>query len=125
MLSHACSCCRLRVYKATNFQSTLCCALLRCCPFLQYPAAAFMSQPDYRLLMDRPYRDQARAHLAILSVWMLLEAAALFGMITRVLERTVMCQRCLAFSVTADPHNCCCRAHLHCRAAMPFALFAP
>ncbi|KAI3436487.1 hypothetical protein D9Q98_005904 [Chlorella vulgaris] len=39
--------------------------------------------PDYRLLMDRPYRDQARAHLAILSVWMLLEGAALFGMITR------------------------------------------
>lgn len=29
MPSHACSCCRLRVYKATNFQSTLCCAAAR------------------------------------------------------------------------------------------------
>lgn len=47
-------------------------ALLPCC-----------LQPDRRLLIDRPFKDRTRSQLLVFGAWLLLEATALLGMITK------------------------------------------
>lgn len=53
--------------------------------------------PDYRLLVDRPFADQAKAYWLITSIWLVLEGATMAGMILKLNKirrttiRTITC----------------------------------
>jgi hypothetical protein len=42
------------------------------------------SQPNYRLLVDRPFRDKARSHIAVLAIWAVMVAMAALNLYSRV-----------------------------------------
>lgn len=71
-------------------------------------------QPDYRLLVDRPFADQAKAYWLITSIWLVLEGATMAGMILKVgwdggLSLPFCCPKChMTASLPVDtlPNDC-------------------